>query len=123
MVASGYTTPMITSPDGRFSAQGDEYRFNVFDKLTGKPWFSSPDTQAIRFSFSPNGQILAVGLWDSSVELWSVNDKQKLYTLLPRTGGKYNYKYNYVGGLAFSPDGKLLAVGLEDGTLRLFGIK
>lgn len=70
--------------------------------------------------FSPDRQILAVGLNDSSVELWSVSGKVKLFTLPPRTKGTHN---NFVGGLAFSPNGKTLAVGLEDGTLRLFGIK
>lgn len=119
VVIGGYDTPAIDSPDGRFSAQGNKDQFDVFDKLNGKLWFSSPANQVIRFSFSPDSQILAVGLVDTSVELWSVYGKEKLYTLPPRTEVFYD---DIFGGLAFSPDGKLLAVGLEDGTLRLFGI-
>lgn len=112
-----YDTHTVDSPDGRFSAKGNKLQFDVFDKLNGKPWFSSPAKNALCFTFSPDGQVLAVGLVDTSVELWSVYDKEKLYTLPPRT--KF---YTEFGGLAFSPDGKLLAVGLGDGSLRLFGV-
>jgi WD40 repeat protein len=119
VVIAGYGIPTIDSPDGRFSARRNRKQFDVFDKLNGELWFSSPANQAIRFSFSPDGQVLAVGLVDTSVELWNVYGKEKLYTLPPRTEIFYD---DLLGGLAFSPDGKLLAVGLEDGTLRLFGI-
>lgn len=112
-----YDTHTVDSPDGRFSAKGNKLQFDVFDKLNGKSWFSSPAKNALCFTFSPDGQVLAVGLVDTSIELWSVYSKEKLYTLPPRT--KF---YTEFGGLAFSPDGKLLAVGLGDGSLRLFGV-
>lgn len=71
-----------------------------------------------RFAFSPDGQILALGLENGSVELWDANSQQKIYAISPGTENDRNP----VGGLTFSPDGKLLAVGLADGTLRLFGL-
>ena len=77
-----------------------------------------PVYRAKRLAFSPDGQILALGLENGSVELWNANSKQKIYTILPGTEDNSNP----MGGLAFSPDGKLLAVGLADGTLRLFGL-
>jgi hypothetical protein len=82
--------------------------------------FHIPVSQLKCFTFSPDGQILALGLHDGSVELWDVDGKQKIHTLSPRTDVNSNHE---VSGLAFSPDGKLLAVGMVDGTVRLFEMK
>ena len=44
-----------------------------------------PVYRAKRLAFSPDGQILALGLENGSVELWNANSKQKIYTILPGT--------------------------------------
>ncbi len=65
-------------------------------------------------AFSPQGQILASGSYDSTVRLWRVPDGTPLHTLEGHTGS--------VHAVAFSPDGTLLASGSEDGTVRLWGV-
>jgi len=53
--------------------------------------------------FSPDGQILAVGLWNGGIDLWQISDGSLLYTL---KGHK-----DRVEALAFSSDGQFLASG------------
>ena len=52
-------------------------------------------------AFSPDGQVLAVGLSDGSLRLWRVSDYTLLATLKGHSGS--------ITGLAFSPNGELLA--------------
>jgi WD40 repeat protein len=65
-------------------------------------------------AFSPDGQLLASGGSDHSVELRNVNTLQKLNTL-----EGHSYK---VTSLAFSPNSKMLASGSEDTTIRLWDV-
>jgi WD40 repeat protein len=69
-------------------------------------------------TFSPDGRILAIGLLDSTVELWDTAIYQKIYSVRV-----IDSPYSPVYDLDFSPDGKLLAAGFEDGSVRIYGIK
>ncbi|MBN1221085.1 MAG: hypothetical protein JXM69_19340 [Anaerolineae bacterium] len=73
--------------------------------------------------YSPNGQILAMGMYDlklrfgaliPTVELWDVEQGVLLGTI-------EDYQGNIIH-LEFSPDGGLLATASLDGTMRLWGI-
>lgn len=108
----------VLSPDGKLVARRKDGIVTVWNASGEGGAFYVPATGVTRLAFSPDGQILALGLRDSSLELWSLTNRQKVYTVPART----SVKVNFVGGLAFSPDGKFLAVGLEDGTVRLFEI-
>jgi hypothetical protein len=50
--------------------------------------------------FSPNGQLVAAGNFDGSIELWDALTGDLRWRSKPRTGGAY---------IAFSPDGRMLA--------------
>ncbi len=56
------------------------------------------------FAFSPDGEIMASGMEDSSVGLWQVSDGVLLRTLATHPNPYYS-----AGKLAISPDGKVLA--------------
>jgi WD40 repeat protein len=108
----------VPSPDGKFRAQRNMGLVTIVNTSNEGDAFQIPTARVKCFAFSPDGQILAIGSADGSVELWNVYNSQKLHSILPRAS-ENSYS---VGGLAFSPDGKLLAVGLWDGTVRLYGI-
>ncbi len=67
-------------------------------------------------SFSPDGQMLAIGFADGSVDLWNLQgEKQKKFL---------NFQSSVpVNGISFSSNRKLLATGSNDGTVRLWDIE
>jgi len=129
MKISGREVSMVVfSPDGRFVATGGKKGVVVWNALNGVFQFSIDESilgyyglgavGAQRFSFSPDGRILAIGLLDSTVELWDTEKETKIYSVKI-----IDSQYSPVYDLDFSPDGKLLAAGFEDGGVRIYGIK
>jgi WD40 repeat protein len=66
-------------------------------------------------AYSPDGHMLASGIWDKTVRLWRVRDGTLLATLQGHTDGVYS--------ISFSPDGQLLASGSMDKTVRLWRVR
>ena len=64
---------------------------------------------------SPGGDVLALGRFDSKVQLWEVETRTHTLTL---EGGHLRY----INTLAFSPDGRTLATGAEDAGVRLWDV-
>ncbi len=123
------TSTVSFSSDGRFLASSDKNGVEVRDASNGKLLFSINEPMlgylyygaagAQRVDFSPDGRILAIGVFDSTIELWNTETHQKIYSVKV-IDSPY---YRNVCDLDFSSDGKLLAVGFEDGAVRIYGIK
>jgi WD40 repeat protein len=65
--------------------------------------------------FSPDGNYLASGSYDSTIKLWSVKSQKEVATM---TG-----HIKYVTSIAFSPDGKYLASGSVGKLLKLWDVE
>jgi WD40 repeat protein len=61
--------------------------------------------------FSPDGQLLAAGNWDGSIELWDTLTGRLRWRSKPRIGGQC---------IAFSPDGRMLASTGHSGDVYLW---
>jgi WD40 repeat protein len=111
----------VPSPDGKFLARkGKVSNLIVVSSISGEAEeFYIPGAKVTRFAFSPDHQILAVGLNDGSVDLWDVNRQRSVYTIPPQI---LTLDPSSVNGLAFSPDGKSLVISVSDDTIRLYGI-
>jgi WD40 repeat protein len=66
-------------------------------------------------AFSPDGALLALGLFEQQIRLWDVANGEPVFTF-------DRQEENRTKRMAFSPDGTLLAVGVIDGTVRLVDI-
>ncbi|MFN8633025.1 MAG: serine/threonine-protein kinase [Chloroflexota bacterium] len=70
------------------------------------------DRAVLSVAFSPDGQLVAAGVADSTVRLWRVSDGAQIESLLGH-GLRVN-------GVAFSPDGRTLASASSDRTIVLW---
>jgi WD40 repeat protein len=69
----------------------------------------------VSVAFSPDGSLLAVGIFDQQIKLWDPISGQPISTFEKR-------EENRTKRMDFSPDGTLLAAGVIDGSIRLFDI-
>ena len=67
-------------------------------------------------AFSPDGSVLALGLFEQQITLWDVTSGQPVYRF-------DRQEENRTKRMDFSPDGALLAVGVSDGTVRLLDVE
>jgi len=65
-------------------------------------------------AFSPDGQLLALGLNAIDVQIWHIANGSLQMTLQGHSGS--------VNSVAFSPDGQILASGSQDKTVRLWRV-
>ena len=101
------------SSDGKFLAVGGTSGIYLFDNLKS----SSPDlietgAWAHSVAFLPGKDILAAGLFDDTVKMWTVPGRQSTRTLPGPQG--------WVRSIAFSRDGRLLAAASDDNTVRIW---
>jgi WD40 repeat protein len=103
------------SPDGQTLACGGRKAIQLWDVATGEGRvpLASPAHTVPTLAFSPHGQVLASGGFQSQVQLWEVSGGTDLPPLT--TSGEQ------VADLAFSPNGRLLAIA-PDGTVELWDL-
>ena len=103
---------------GNYRAVASPFGILICDASTGeeKHLLPSPKSEVLSVAFSPEGNIIAGGKADNTIQLWTnwnsydgPHDKH----VLKGHGGS-------VASVVFSPDGKMLASGSNDGTIRLW---
>jgi WD40 repeat protein len=71
--------------------------------------------KVLSVAISPDGQAIASGLADGTIELWNRNTSKKLRTL--------NGHSERLNSVVFSPDGTALVSGSEDGTIKIWNLR
>lgn len=99
------------SPDGSFIASGHEevIKFWNLQGLELKSFNVGTD----RFSFAPNGKMIATFNADGEITLWNLNG-QALQS--------FKASNSWTGALRFSPDGQIIAIGSLDGKFTLWNL-
>lgn len=120
----GHTEAVHTvafTPEGTavFSG-GRDKRIIVWDleKKTSRTTWDNLPAQVECLDIAPNGEIVAVGLWNGKVEIRTVSDGAVVQTLDHL--GKEAWT---IGSVAFSPDGEQLVSVATDGQLKLWNWK
>ena len=113
---------LVFSPDGKTLASCHYSSIHLWDMDTATSRTTFRTTFGLStLAFSPNGELLASGDDDGSINLWDTTAKQQGFkekisqyqSTLILKGHK-----DKISTLAFSPDGKKLLSGSEDGTIR-----
>ncbi|EHK47241.1 hypothetical protein TRIATDRAFT_217787 [Trichoderma atroviride IMI 206040] len=121
-IARAYASALAFTPTAsEVRAVQWKHRLPFIKKLEGvKPhWDAHRQTleagsRVNSVAFSPNGKILASGLWDNVVRLWEVSTGSHIRTLEGHRG--------VVFPVVFSPDGRILASASQDTTIRLWQV-
>lgn len=93
---------IVFSPDDRTLAIASSSGLHVWNWRTGQPVYEKPNSEFVRsVAFSADGQTLASGVQDGSINLWNATTGELKNTLKEHSSA--------VLYLAFSPDGKTLA--------------
>lgn len=107
---------LALSPDGIWLAAATFGRVDIWQLPEGSlvRSLTAQSNWVVSVNFSPDGQFLASGSFDTTVCLWRVSDWSLAHTLTGHVG--------VVRPVAFSPDGTLLASGSGDTTIRLWQV-
>ena len=110
---------ILFAPDGRslISGGGGDSGTLLWDLDTGRfsPFSAERQGWINALSFSPDNQILATAITDSTVILWDFAQRRLLARLIAPSGGP-------VESVIFSPDGRSLVTGHADSTVRAWDI-
>lgn len=107
----------VFSPDNKLIAiinHGD-YKFQLWNISDGKLLytFEKHTNVVTSVDFSPDGQLLASGSSDHTINIWQVSDGAYSQSLVVPDG---------VSSVKFSPDGKILATASYDNTVRVWNV-
>lgn len=105
------------SPDGsKYAVSGENNTIKIFDVATNKiiSILSSPKNGVSCISWSVDGELISVGSWNESVQIWRVLNGELYKTIKLQTE---------INKLSISPDKKLIAYSGNDSWLRLWDIE
>jgi WD40 repeat protein len=103
------------SPDSQYLLVEDGTSIRLLKPATGDMTYIFKATEPESMAYFPDGQMLAMGLANGTIQIWRSTDWKLALTL---AGVK-----DAVVGVAFSPDGRFLASASLDGTIRLWGVR
>ena len=112
---------MAVTPDGK-TVWTWVYQTTIesYDLENGKQrdsWTGS-ESQLTSLSFSPDGELAALGGLDGSVRIWNVSKKAKLLTK-----GDQPLHQESIVDLVFTPDKKFLVTAGKDGLVKVWNVK
>ena len=112
-----FPSDLAFSPDSRLvAAPGGIGRTQVRDARSGRLVAALRTADEGRsVAFSPDGTLLATGLYNGSIQLWSTKDWRPAGPVLDGHSDR-------VTALAFAPAGRTLVTGASDGTLQLWDL-
>ncbi|MDJ0634053.1 MAG: hypothetical protein QNJ34_12760 [Xenococcaceae cyanobacterium MO_188.B29] len=87
----------------------------ILQDIREKNEFEAPKKSVSSVNFSPDGQKLAIGAYDGTIQLWDVHE-QKLYIIDDKEGSSVYY-------VCFSPEGTKLAASKGLGTIYLWDLQ
>ena len=90
-----------------------QIRDTSFGRLIKGP-FVGPEGDIESIDFSPDGELVAAGWSDGSIQLWRIGDGIQLRPLMHRSGAIYD--------VAFNADGNVFASAGADKTIRLWRV-
>ena len=104
-------------------AGNEIYRLNLEQgRFLGPLESDSPEINCVTYNKGLN--CIATGGIDGVVEMWSMDDRQKLIELPIKNHKAFeNYDTSEITSLAFSDDGMYLAIGNEFGKVKMFDIR
>ena len=118
-VSNGEVTAVAISPKNRLLAasawtQTGSRTVRIYDLATGDRLASFADAPCWALTFSPDEKLLAGNGYDFTVNIWDLEDRERVANL---TGHRWE-----ILSLAFSPDGELLVSGSIDNTVRTWDV-
>ena len=121
-LGKGSINEIAYSPDGTRLAVASSIGIWMYDTQTGEALdLLAPNTGVESVSFSPDGEILATGNWDSNVRLWHATTGELLQTI-PGHPSRLHFFQAPRNNVVFSPDGNTLAVGSLNNTVFLWNV-
>jgi len=104
------------SPDGGTLAIGGSSGIYLFDSQSlSSTGYVQTGSWARSIAFLPNSNILAGGLFDSTIKLWDIGTQRQTASLEGHE--------NWVRNISTTADGSLLASASDDGTVRVWDLQ
>ena len=120
--ASGWTTSLAVSPDGKLLALPSSNAVHLLDARTGREvglLRGHGNGQVMAVGFGPDGKRAVTGGWDRTAKIWDIRQRKQTADLTDHT--------QRVAGVAFDPARDRIPVpdlegltGLDFGRLREF---
>ncbi|XP_070567107.1 apoptotic protease-activating factor 1-like [Ptychodera flava] len=115
---NGQITSCCFSPDGNNVASSSENIIQIWIALTGQYLHSCESKTAslvLHCTYSPNGDLIAAGLSDFSIQIWNATSCDTLAVFKGHSGWVYV--------VDFDCDGKRLLSGSDDGTTMIWDVE
>jgi WD40 repeat protein len=112
------TAAVFTPGGGQIASRGGDGTIKIWDSSTGTLLrtleVGKPAGGSCSLAVSPDGRLVAAGMVNREIKLWSLADGTELRSFAGHAGA--------VGAVAFSPDGRIVASGSADKMIKLWDV-